>query len=230
MNGGFADETITVSGGRGDDDFQGGDGAELFIGNQGDDTVDGNRGADQALLGSGHDTFRWDPGDGSDVIEGQAGFDTLDFNGAAVDEKMSLSANGARTLFFRDAGNISMDMDGVERLDLTTLGGIDTFTVGALSGTDVRVTDVDLSGPAGGGDGQADTVTVNGSAKRDKIDVDADDARVEVEDRRDEVRIIGSEPIDLLQVNGLEGNDEVDVDDDVAALITVAVDLGADQH
>ena len=42
-------------------------------------------------------------------------------------------------------------------------------------------------------------------------------------------RITGSETIDRLQVNTLGGNDTVEVDDDVAALIGVAVDLGPDQ-
>lgn len=119
-NGTFVDEAITVDGGQGDDVLDGGDGAEVFYGGNGADTIDGNRGNDTAYLGNGRDSFRWDPGDGSDVVEGQHGTDTLDFNGAPADEVMSLSANGSRSVFLRDVGNIRMDMDGVERLDLTT--------------------------------------------------------------------------------------------------------------
>ena len=137
-NGTFADEALTVDGGNGDDTFDGGDGVELFFGGSGDDAVDGNRGDDTALLGSGHDSFRWDPGDGSDVVEGDTGTDTLDFNGAAGAENMSLSPDGERSLFLRDAANIRMDMDNVEQLDLTALGGIDTLTVNDMSGTDFR--------------------------------------------------------------------------------------------
>ena len=66
---------------------------------------------------------------------------------------MRLSPNGQRSLFLRDAGTIRMDMDGVERLDLTTLGGVDTVIVEDMTGTDFRQADVDLQGPAGGGDG-----------------------------------------------------------------------------
>ena len=39
---------------------------------------------------------------------------------------MSLTPNGERALFLRDVANIRMDMDNVERLDLTALAGTDT--------------------------------------------------------------------------------------------------------
>ena len=38
---------------------------------------------------------------------------------------MSLSPEGGRATFLRDLADILMDMDGVERLDLTALGGND---------------------------------------------------------------------------------------------------------
>jgi hypothetical protein len=229
VNGALADEALTVDGGSGDDTLDGGDGIELFVGGSGDDAVDGNRADDTALLGAGSDTFRWDPGDGSDVVEGESGHDTLDFNGNGASETMSLSDNGGRSVFLRDVANIRMDMDDVERLDLTALGGIDTITVGDLSGTDVRVVDVDLSGPGGGGDAQVDVVRANGTPRADKIDVATEEARVDVDGLTSETRITGSETVDVLQVNTLGGNDDVDVDGDVFARITVAVDLGPDQ-
>jgi hypothetical protein len=229
VNGIFADEALTIRGGNGDDVLDGGDGVELFVSGPGDDTVDGNRGADFADLGSGNDSFRWDPGDGSDAVEGHQGFDTLDFNGAAAAEVMSLSANGEQAVFLREPGTVRMDMDRVERLDLTALGGVDTFTVGDLSGTAVTVVDVDLSGPAGGGDALTDIVTVNGTPDDDVIDVDASNGRVEVAGLAATTRIIGSETIDRLQVNSQAGNDDVDVAAAAAALIAVVVDLGPGQ-
>ena len=229
VNGAFADEQLTVDGGSGDDTMNGGDGAELFIGGSGHDAVDGNRGNDTGVLGSGHDSFRWDPGDGSDVVEGKSGTDTLDFNGAGVNEKMSLSADGERSVFLRDVATIRMDMDGVEQLDLTTLGGVDTMTVNDMTGTDFRRADVDLSAPTGGGDGQPDVVEVNGTPRADRIAVTADGAAVEVAGLQTAVGIAGSETIDLLQVNGQAGDDDVDVDPAVFALINVAVDLGSGQ-
>ena len=229
VNGPFADETITVIAGNGDDVMDGGDGAERFLGGPGVDAIDGNRGADTGELGSGDDSFRWDPGDGSDVVEGGSGFDTLDFNGAAAIETMSLTANGERSLFLREPAAIRMDMDRVERLDLTTLGAADSLAVGDLSGTDMSVVDVDLAGPAGGPDLAADLVTVDGTAGDDEIQVRSDGGRVVVDGLTASVRLAAPELLDHLQVNGLDGNDLVDVDDAVATLITVLVDLGAGQ-
>jgi hypothetical protein len=60
VNGAFADESLTVEGGAGNDSFAGGDGAEHYFGGAGDDAVDGNRGDDLAEVGSGRDSFRWD--------------------------------------------------------------------------------------------------------------------------------------------------------------------------
>jgi hypothetical protein len=227
VNGTFTDEGLTVDGGSGDDTLDGGDGVEVFNGGSGRDAVDGNRGNDTGILGSGQDSFRWDPGDGSDVVEGDSGTDTLDFNGAAGIENMRLSPVGQRSLFFRDAGNISMDMDNVEKLDLTALGGVDTVIVEDMTGTDFRKADIDLQGPAGGGDGSDDTVTVNGTNRRDHIDVEADGDVVEVGGLKTDVDVIGAETGDTLRINALGGNDDVDVEAAAEALIDVIVDLGA---
>jgi hypothetical protein len=228
VNGAFADETLTVDGGSGNDTMNGGDGRELFIGSSGSDAVDGNRGDDTGELGSGDDSFRWDPGDGSDIVEGATGFDTLDFNGANVAEQMTLSPlGGGRALFFRDIANIRMDMDNIERLDVTALGGIDTVTVADMTGTDFRQADVDLAAAGGAADGAADIVTVTGTAGADRVSVGAAGARVDVDGLKTSVNLIGSEVADRLQVNTLDGNDDVQVAAAVNALITVAVDLGA---
>jgi len=229
-NGAFADEVLSVDGGSGNDTLDGGDGSETFRGGSGKDAVDGNRGDDTGVLGSGNDSFRWDPGDGSDVVEGRSGTDTLDFNGAGVNETMRLSPENGRSVFLRDVANIRMDMDDVERLDLTALGGADTMTVDDMKGTDFRTANVDLSGPTGVGDGQADTVTVNGSERRDHIDVTAYGSQVQARGLRTTVNVAGSELTDLLQVNALGGDDDVDVDPAVLARIGVAVDLGSGQY
>jgi hypothetical protein len=230
VNGIFLDEAITVYAGSGDDRFDGGDGAELFIGGRGDDAADPNRGDDTGVMGSGTDTFRWDPGDGSDVVDGQVGFDTLDFNGAAANEIMSLSPNGERSVFLRDVANIRMDMDGVEALDLTALGGTDTFTANDMTGTDFRVAAVDLQGPAGGPDGVADVVTVKGSAGADRIELGTEGTTVVADGLQTEVRIAGSEVLlDKVQIDTLDGNDRVLVDGTVFALIDIGVDLGLGQ-
>jgi hypothetical protein len=154
-NGVFTDtERTTLAGGGATTSYAGGR-VETFLGGPDDDSVDGNQGADVALLGSGDDSFTWDPGDGSDVVEGELGLDTLVFNGAAGGEIFDASANGQRLRFFRNLGNIVMDVDGTERVDLRALGGADQTTVNDLSGTDVSEVVVDLASAIGGnaGDG-----------------------------------------------------------------------------
>ncbi len=142
--------------------LNGGDGNDTITGSQGNDTVTGGRGNDVAFLGTGDDTFVWNPGDGSDTVEGQGGFDTLQFNGSNVNENMDISANGSRVRLFRDVGNVTMDLNSVERVNLSALGGADTITVNGLTGTDLKQVAVDLGSPPGSGQGdaQADTVVI----------------------------------------------------------------------
>lgn len=225
INGAFPDEQVTVNGGNGDDILNGGDGAELFIGGNGKDAVDGNRGNDTGDLGTGMDTFTWDPGDGSDVIDGRTGTDTLVFNGANVNEQMSLSPTGERSLFHRVQANIDMDMIRVERLDLRALGGADTVTINDMSGTDFRQADVNL----GGADAAIDTVIVNGTENADHIKLKAHGTRVDVEGLQTETKLTGTETTDVLRIAALDGDDKVDVDQGVSDLIGVQVDLGAGQ-
>jgi hypothetical protein len=226
VNGAFADEALTVSGGNGHDTMNGGDGVEVFDGGNGPDSVDGNRGNDTALLGNGTDSFTWDPGDGSDIVEGQRGVDTLDFNGAAIAlENMFLAPNGSRSLFHRDQGNINMDMAGVERLDLDALGGVDTIRIDDMSETDLERADIDL----GGADGAVDVLTVNGTANDDRVKVVTHDGGVLVRGLEPTTLVTGSEPTDSLLINTLDGYDRVQVGGAVAGLVSPVVDLGAGQ-
>ena len=103
--------------------------------------------------------------DGSDVVEGQAGNDTMLFNGSAANEVFNLSANSGRALFTRNVGNITMDLNDVERVELRALGGTDDFNIGDLSATDVTEVVVDLAATIGGtADGVRDQVTAAGRA------------------------------------------------------------------
>ena len=121
------------------------------------------------MLGAGDDVFQWDPGDGNDTIEGQDGTDTLLFFGSNASENINIVANGGRALFLRDVANVTMDLNDVETIEFRALGGADNIVVGDLSGTDVTSIDIDLRGPNGGGDGAADTVTVNAHQRRRRV-------------------------------------------------------------
>src|SRR5262249_50123662 len=114
---------LTVDGGAGNDTITGGDGNDTLLGGDGNDLIIGGRGTDSAFMGAGNDTFVWNPGDGNDLVEGQGGLDTLQFNGANIDEKIELSANGTRLKFTRDIANIVMDVNGVENVNFTAKGG-----------------------------------------------------------------------------------------------------------
>src|SRR5439155_26799143 len=141
----------SLDGGAGNDTITGGDGNDRINGGDGNDLINGGRGNDTAFLGAGDDTFVWNPGDGSDVVEGEAGSDTMVFNGSDVNESIDLLANGSRLRLFRDIGNVTMDTNGVERVDVNAAGGADTLTVNDLTGTDVTEVNLDLAAPAGSG-------------------------------------------------------------------------------
>jgi Ca2+-binding RTX toxin-like protein len=212
---GLAAQAIATSldGGSGDDRIAGGPGIEKLLGGDGTDSIDGNGGNDVAFLGSGDDSFVWDPGDGSDSIEGQDGNDTMVFNGAGAAEPVTLSANGNRLKFVRDPGSITMDTHGVENVDFNALGGADVVTVNDLSGTDVTSVNVDLAGALGGsaGDGQAARDIVNGTNGNDTVNVNGDSGGVKASGLAATVEVLHAEAAkDRLEINTLTGRDTVD--------------------
>jgi RTX calcium-binding nonapeptide repeat (4 copies) len=226
VNGAFADEATTLDGGAGNDVIVGGDGNESLLGGAGNDSIDGNKGADQADLGSEDDSFVWDPGDGSDVIEGRAGSDALVFNGANVDESFSLSAEGQRAILTRNVGNIRMDMDGVETLNLTMLDGFDNFNVGDfMFNTALNKANVDMSGPAGGPDAQTDSVNLVGTPDVDHITATATGTRIDVAGVPVATSITGSKIPDQLQIAAEGPDDTITVDPAVDALVTTLINV-----
>ena len=145
-----------LSGGDGNDSLLGGAGNDTLNGGSGNDFLDGNQGVDVANMGAGDDVFLWDPGDGSDVVHGGAGFDEMVFNGAAGAEQFTLSADGDHLLFTRVQGNITMNLDSVEKVTLNALGGADTINVNDPSGTGLKEFNINL-----GFDNAADTININ---------------------------------------------------------------------
>ena len=183
-----------------------------------------------ALLGSGADSFIWDPGDASDTVEGQGGNDTMVFNGSNANENIAVSANGSRVRLFRDVANVAMDMNGIENLALSTLGGADVVTVNDLTGTDLKHADINLAATGGSGDGQPDIVIANGTEGPDRVHVGTVGGNVVVSGLPAELQVSGSESAnDGLQINTLGGKDSVSVASGVNQLINPSVDLGADQ-
>lgn len=193
--------------------LDGGDGNDLLIGGRGNDLIIGGRGNDTALMGAGDDTFVWNPGDGSDVVEGESGYDTMQFNGANVNENITLSANGSRLSFTRDVGNVRMDVNDTERINFEALGGSDNIVVNDLSHTHVAEVNLNLEGSSrsGRGDGQPDHVTVNGTAHSDNVSVSGTPGAVSVAGLASRINITNANVADdQLTVNGLAGNDVID--------------------
>ncbi|MBX3532127.1 MAG: putative Ig domain-containing protein, partial [Rhizobiaceae bacterium] len=199
INGQGGDDTIDASAlpaGRIALTINGGLGNDVITGSAGNDTVNGGDGNDTALLGDGDDTFIWNPGDDNDTVEGQGGFDTLDFKGANIAETIAISANGDHGLLTRNVASVSMDLDGVEKIKFTALGGADIITISDLSGTDVEQVEIDLAEDTGA----ADTVTVNGTGGGDTLSLSTTVGRAAVV-------VLNAQADDVVQVNGGDGND-----------------------
>lgn len=218
---------LEIYGGQGDDTIAGGNGAEMLFGGSGRDSVDGNQGNDVVFLGGGADRFSWDPGDGSDVVEGEGGADLLTFNGNGAAESIDLSANGGRLRFFRNVGNVVLELGGVEQADFHAAGGADIITVNDLSGTAVKRVNLDLEATpgSGAGDAQVDAIIVNGTARPDRIKVAPDAAgALVVAGLHALVAIDHAEAAnDSLTVNGLGSVDKITLDGNAVSLIQVTV-------
>lgn len=218
-----------LDGGPGNDTLVGGSFADQLFGGAGLDTLNGRRGNDLLFGGADADTFPWNPGDGSDVIEGEGGVDQMIFNGSNAAEIMDLSANGDRLRLFRDVGNITMDVHGVEQVTVNALGGADTMNVGDLTGTGVAALRIDLASPAGSGvdDVAADGIVVNGSNGADLVALAGGPAGVAVAGLSTGVTVAGAGPAnDRLTLNLQGGDDVVDASGLPAGMIGLTLNGG----
>ncbi len=232
--GGEGDDTLTGSanadeldGGPGNDILLGRDGNDHLFGGPGNDTLTGGRGVDEHFGGEGDDQIIWNPGDGNDLVEGENGEDTLLFIGANIAETVDVSANAQRLRFTRNIGNITMDCDGIERVIFQALGGADMVTVNDLTGTQVAHVIVDLFNNEVG-DGQADTVVVNGTSTNDLILIESSTNGTSVIGLTTAVTVKGAEAgIDNLIVDAAGGDDAVDASAVEAGTIALTLKGGA---
>lgn len=220
--------SLSVDGGTGNDTITGGDGNDRLVGGDGDDIINGGRGNDAVFMGAGNDTFVWNPGEGSDTVEGQDGRDTMIFNGANINENMTLSANGTRLRLFRDVGTVTMDVNGVEAVNVNALGGADTITVNDLSGTDVTDLNLNLGDSTGqAGDGSIDTVIVNTTNADEVVGINGDASGIALVGLSTQINILNSEVAnDKLMVNTFGGDDVVDATGLQAGLIQLTASGG----
>ena len=165
---------LTVDGGTGNDTITGGDGADKLLGGDGNDVITGGRGND-TMLGSAPATTPSSGIPATAATSSRARTAPIRCcSTAPTSTRRSTSRPMARRVrFTRDVANITMDLNGVEHINFTALGGADNITVGDLSGTGVTQVALDLSATPGSGtgDGAADHVTVTGTGGNDQIQV-----------------------------------------------------------
>jgi Ca2+-binding RTX toxin-like protein len=156
------------------------------------------------------------------VIEGEEGYDTLAFHGANIAEDIAITANNARVQLTRNIASVVTDFDGIEALDLTTVGGADQVTVADLSGTALKRIDLDLAAPAGAGtpDGAGDVVTLHGTTGDDVAVIAGTSAALQVSGLAATVNIVGADlAADQLVVQLHEGDDVCEASALQAALL-----------
>lgn len=157
-----------------------GAGIDLIRSKGGNDKVSAGPGNDDVRLGGGNDTFTWNLGDGDDVVNGQGGNDTFKFNGSMGDDFPGIGkgfypfwgdGDLSKTIFSANIGD-EPELKNIEKVKIELREGMDSATVGELSGTGITKVIIDLSRTAGKApDGEEDIVTANGSKGRDDISV-----------------------------------------------------------
>jgi Ca2+-binding RTX toxin-like protein len=201
--------------------------AETLPGTAGKDTITGAGGDDKALMGGGNDVFIWGPGHGNDTVEGGTGTDTLDFEASAGSETIAIAANGGRVLLSRNVGNVVMDLNDVERIELRALAGVDTISIGDVAGTDLKLVAVDLAGTTPGtGDGSGDNVAVTGSKAANTVNITQAGGVISVAGFAAKVTIANAEATDTLFLQSLAGNDKINAATLAAGAISLYIDGG----
>ncbi|WP_293905055.1 hypothetical protein [Phenylobacterium sp.] len=196
-------------------------------GADGDDVVRGLGGADTLNGGAGADRIFWTRGDGSDLVEGGAGVDTQFMSGNGF----NIQASGSHALV-ADGGE-TVDLHGVEMIQIQAQPGAMPVSVGDLSGTDVREVVIQLDAQHAA----ADLVALTGGTTNDVVSVQVlSAAGIRVLDSVNGVLqtsgISGLGSADSVSFGGGGGNDNIAVvtPHDIASVATISVhgDDGAD--
>ena len=193
---------------------RGGAGRDTIIGSSSDDQIAGGTDVDVALMGGGLDTFTWGPGEGSDIVEGQGGTDFLQMNGSGGNDRFDVLPVGCRTRVTRDIEAVTLDLGGLERLDILPGPGGDIVRVADLSGTDTDHVDVNLTVARGqtGGDNPIDRVFVDGTFGNDAINVNGAGPDVRTTGLAAITTVRGTDPeLDRLHVDTKPGVDALTV-------------------
>lgn len=215
-------DAVSVALGNGDDHFRVASGAPLT---DSPITVDGGNGDDTLLGGNVKDTLYG--GRGDDTVNGKVGADT-EILGSGDDAALWVPGEGSDVVF-GGSGADTLAFDGGGGADSMTLNATGERAVFLREPGTIRMdldsVEVVVARPLAG----ADRITVNGTEAPESVDVLDNAGVVDVVGLQPRLEIVGAEKADGLQVNTLGGHDDVEVDPDVANLITASVDLGSGQ-
>jgi Ca2+-binding RTX toxin-like protein len=156
INGNAGDDSIRA--GAGNDSVLGGSGRDTIEGGAGDDTLNGQGGSDSIDGGDGEDDIIFEgDGNGDDTVSGGNGADRVILNTGATDDMVSVGqdANGLLTLT-ENGSKITIDTT-VSVVEVNTQAGMDTITVGDVSGVPLSFLRID----AGIGDDTIDATGLN---------------------------------------------------------------------
>lgn len=142
------------------------------------------------------------------VVNALDGNDSLFAFGTDASENFAVGANVSRVRLVHDGGMMPLEMSGTERLELRTMGGADSVVVNDLAGTGLAHLELALRADVGGGDGEADTITVNGTQSADSFGVVGDSGGLQVFGLAAAITAFDMDPtLDRLTLNGLGGDD-----------------------
>src|SRR5262249_50728219 len=140
-----------------------------------------------------------------------------------------IDANGSRVRFTRDIATVTMDLDGVERVEFNALGGVDTGKGHDLSGTAATQVGGNLARTLGGSTGGAAAghAIADGTNGDNQISITAAGSAVNVSGLAVALTINQAEATDSLTIQGLGGNDFINATGLPAAAIKLTLDGGA---
>ena len=200
---------LSIDAGDGDDVVVGSGGDDLIHRGNDNDVLVGAAGNDTLFGGAGNDRMFGTRAMAATYSRARTGRTLLTFNGANFAENVDISANGSRVRFFRDVA--ASPWISTRRGDRATDARRHRQRDGKRPHRDRRYRGRDRPlGASGGGDGQADTVTINDSANATGLLITDSGQSILVHGGVADVFISGQDVIDTLQVNGLGGADIID--------------------
>jgi hypothetical protein len=176
-----------LEGNGGADNMHGGAGDDRLRGGEGADSLDGGAGEDRVIGGNGDDVLRVDfnaGAGGQDIIEGDLGMDTLEVIDTAAASNFTIMtravAESLGITLLEETSEIVITRNGINQgsvvAEIATIEEIVINTVGAPSSGTVTMPDGDTITIVGDFTSTSllpSTITINGSAADDTVDLSA---------------------------------------------------------